>query len=266
MEKRIFFTDEQLIIKSAYKRLSEKAYDCAIECAGYAIDHQIFPFEAHFIMGCALYELGNTNDAISEFYSALKYKPCSEKCIINIAIAKIKSGDINSLFCKPFIDLAKYPDTCMLMAIAYFYQKQYGKAQSLFASFHKAHPNSASVYINAGVCMLEKENATLPDFKRAICCFTRATKLSPLNKFAYYNRTKAYIRANLPLNALSDSKVLLQIDHNDFGFHYISGVALELNGLYSSAIAEFSIAAQSDSAYIKNASISKMKVLKKHCS
>lgn len=266
MKNCIFLTDEQLIIKSAYKRLSEKAFDCAIECAQYAIDHQIYPFEAHFIMGCALYALNDIDSAMSEFYSALKYNTVSVECIANIARANIKSGNFNSLLYNPFAILENNSDTCMLMAIAYFRKKQYSKASLLFAAYHKAHPHSASVYINAGVSMLEKENSSPSDLQKAICCFTKAIKLSPLNKFAYYNRAKAYIFANLPIKALHDSKMLLKIDNKDPGFHYINGMSHELNKDYASAIKEYSIAAKTGSPHIKNASALKMKALKKYCS
>ena len=70
----------------AQKRLSEKAFDCAIECADYTIKNQAYLFEAYFIKGCALYYKKNYSEALVSFKSASAFCYKSESLNINIAL------------------------------------------------------------------------------------------------------------------------------------------------------------------------------------
>ena len=150
----------------------------------------------------------------------------------------------------------------MLLGITAYKLKKYSDGQKYFSAAHRLSPNSCAIYTNAGISMLEKQNTEEKDISQAVCCFSKAIAIMPLNKFAYYNRAKAYILQKKYNYALNDTQMLLYIDYDDAGFHYIRARALELSEKYTMAYNEYKISALCNNEYIKNESINKMKVLK----
>ena len=244
------------IINMAQRRLSEGANVCAVECCNRVLELNKNVFEAHFIKGCALYNMGEYGLSETEFLSAVKYMPLAVGCYANLAMAAVKSRDssIVNMIDNALNMVKADAQLHMMCGILYADIGEYDEAFRQFNEAHRLRPSMEAVYINAGCVMLERADAEESDLRHAVCCFTTALKLSPLNKYAYYNRCKAYIRLNMGQEALQDADTLLFIDRNDAGYYYIYARALELLGQYSQAVKNYEIADSFGDEYVSTES------------
>lgn len=252
------------LIEMALRRISEKAYDCSVECCDCALNMNKCVFEAHFIKGCALYHMGDYEQAKTEFIAALRFRPFASGCYSNLAMAAIKLGDNNIIkIIKNATQIVNDDaELYMMLGILYSNIDEYDNAFENFIAAHKLRPSIPTIYINAGTVMLEKKNACREDYLHAVCCFTTAIKLSPLNKYAYYNRCRAYIKLNMGKEALGDAETLLFIDRNDAGFYYIYANALVLLGKYDEAVSYYKKADSFGVEYVSLESRKRLQELK----
>lgn len=257
---------ENYILNMAMRRLYEGAYTCAIECCCKILNKYQTMFEAHFIKGCAHYNLKQYEIAENEFLCALKHMPLTKECYSNLALSAVKCGDSSVVHIIENAANNIFPnaDLYMMCGILYANIEDYEKAFKYFNEAHRASPSSAAVYINVGSVMLERPNANKNDFLHAACCFTKAIKLAPLNKYAYYNRCKAYLKLKRGEEALNDANSLLFIERSDAGFYYIYGNALVLLKRYEEAREYYEKAISFGNDYVSKESRKRITEIKKH--
>lgn len=254
---------EKYILNMAMRRLAEGAYACTIECCDKLLESHKTLFDAHFMKGCAHYNLKQYDIAEAEFLCALKHMPLTKECYSNLAMAAVKCGDSSVVH---IIENAAHTvlpsaDLFMMCGILYAETESYEKAFEYFNIAHRTEPSSAAVYINAGSVLLERRNASENDLIHAVCCFTKALTLSPLNKYAYYNRCKAYLKLKKGAEALNDAATLLFVERNDAGFYYIYACALSLLERYDEAIEYYKKAISLGVDYVSTESLKRIEEL-----
>ncbi len=263
----VLTNNEKYIINMAMRRLAEGAYLCAVECCNRILEIDSTLFDAHFIKGCALYNLEQYDLSEAEFLRALKNMPLTKSCYSNLAMAAVKCGDSSVIRVIESAARTVLPnaDLFMMCGILYADIQDYEKSFECFNIAHELKPAMASIYINAGSVMLERHDAQEKDFIHAICCFTKALTLSPLNKYAYYNRCKAYLKLKDGEKALNDADTLLFIERNNAGFYYIYGNALMLLERYDEAKSYYETAHSFGIEYISTESRKRLAEIKELC-
>lgn len=231
---------EKYLIEDARRSFAKGDYALVRIYCKLAIKINNNSFYTHFLNGCAMYNDGDLKSARKEFAKALKLNPDSQCTKINIGVIDSQTGHLSGME-----DIEKmYPDyvNCVkIFELKGIMLAQRGEYELSDKYFEKAKYfyNSASIYTNHGTAILEKylsQKLNVNDIYRAIEQFDYAIVNSEFDKYAYYNRCRAYILINQYKKALSDAKKLVAFDAQDPGFLYILAKTQMLCGKYDAAI------------------------------
>lgn len=231
---------EKYLIEDARKAFAQEDYALVRVYCKLAIKINNNSFYTHFLNGCAMYHDGDLINARRELAKALKLNPDSKCTKINIGVIDSQIGHLSGIenIEKMYHDYANCVKIFELKGIMFAQKGEYELSDKYFERA-KYFYNSASIYTNHGTAILEKylsEKSSVNDIYRAIEQFNYAIENSEFDKYAYYNRCRAYILINQYKKALSDAKKLVAFDAQDPGFLYILAKTQMLCGKYDSAI------------------------------
>ncbi len=235
------YTVEQRILYLARQSLKEGRYEYTLECCKMVLKDNPKSSAAYFYRGCAKFYLGQLNAAACAFSRAARYSEGSSCVAINSAVVHANMGKADGLF--RLVDIpnkALYAENAYELAgITLAQRGQYELAEANFEGAHKCIPNYARACANHGTALLQKYLEKPEDedlLERAIGLFNIAIVNSAFNKYAYYNRCRAYIIKKQYTLALRDARKLLVHDKEDPGFHYIHAKILYLCERYDEAV------------------------------
>ncbi len=234
--------------------------------------------------GIAYYDLGNHQQAISDFNRAIEINPESTDTYYNLGLVYAKLGDHQqaisdynkAIEIKPdyadafgnrgtaYFKLGKYSQaisdfdraTEINPELAWAYNgraKAYGKlgnhrqAISDFDRTIEIDPKYADPYNNRGVVY-----AMLGNNRQAISDYDRAIEIDPDYADAYYNRGVAYAELGDPKKAISDYDRAIEIKPDHADAYNNRGVAYARFGNQSQAIEDLQKAARLDNEDAKN--------------
>ncbi len=231
---------ERYLIDDAREAMTCEEYSFAQLCCKLAIDINDSSFNAHFLNGCALYFSGDLENARKEFTETIRLNPKSQHAKINKSVIESQSGyhsavdDIENMH-PDYVNCVKIFE---LKAIFFAKNGDYEMADAYFEKT-KLLCDSPSAYTNHGTALLEKylsKNGDVDDLYRAIEQFDHAIENSEFDKYAYYNRCRAYIFTCQYKKAMADAARLVQYDKKDPGFVFILAKTQMLCGKYDKAI------------------------------
>lgn len=148
--------------------------------------------QAWLMRGYIFKENGDTNQAISDFQSALEANPEFYNANMQLGmIYQLRNNPIclgyftNAITSNPYSEEAYYG-----RGLWYQEKGQYNKAMQDYTTILKINPNNKTAHFNMGYIHLVYLNV----FPESIKHFTRAIECDPTYAEAYYNRAMAYER------------------------------------------------------------------------
>jgi tetratricopeptide (TPR) repeat protein len=192
--------------KMAIDKIKLKDYDGAVKEINTSLDYDNTSDYSHFIKGVAMDSIGNVQVAIQSYLKAIscmyvtkEYKEAKDKSaykpyFINLAIAQIKTGNLeeslknlNTALSYDSNDFNIYTQR----AITYVAKSDYLNAEVDFTKALQLNDKNAMAYFERG--LMNKKLEKYPD---AIGDFTNAILFQEKNPNAYYNRALCYQALN----------------------------------------------------------------------
>ena len=209
----------------AIEALNEGIYNKAIAACELALEADSECVAAMVIMGNTHYCKKNYKVAQRWYEKAFDLYP-STKSLVNMGLAAIQSNDVG--FAEVVKDTVFQPiNTSVgheLTAMLLCKDGKYDEAEQYFKSAMNESVPKPRLYANYGTMMLERylhTKADINDVHRAIDMFNSSLEISLFNKYAMYNRCRAYYTLGEYSKALKDAKELIKFDKEDPGFYYL---------------------------------------------
>lgn len=205
--------------------LKEGIYNKAIAACELALEVDSNCVAAIMILGNCHYQKKNYEEASKLFERAFDLYPSTTN-MVNLSLTAIQSSDGD--FANVLKDTVFKPENTStaneLTAILLCKQGNYTEAEKYFELAVQAGVPRPRIYANYGTALLEKylsSKEDINDVHRAIDKFNEAIDVAVFNKYAMYNRCRAYYTIGEYLKALKDAKELLRYDNEDSGYYYI---------------------------------------------
>jgi len=173
--------------------------------------------------GFAYTNLGQFNQAISEYNKAIELNPKLAEAYNNRGIAYDKLGQHTRAMSDYNKAIELNPKDAMAYnnrGTAYTQLGEYTKALSDFTKAIEFNPKLAEAYNNRGFAY-----TNLGQFNQAISDYNKAIELNPKLAEAYNNRGGAYINLGQFNQAISDSNKAIELNPKDAMAYYIRGLA-----------------------------------------
>jgi len=207
--KRIHPQESDIYVLLAELFLIGKDYDQALQHADLGVKYDLYNEKAYFIKAYTFLELGDTNNAISSFQTAVEQNPDYYKGYLQLGLLYSELDDPlaieyfeNALAVKP-------NDKDALYSKAMFEQEHemYNEAMQSYTQAIKAHPDFREAYYNMGFLHM----FYLKLYREGLNYFDQAVKVDPEYYQAYYNRGYSFELLGDIGNAAKDYRKALSI-------------------------------------------------------
>ena len=203
----------------------------------------------YVVRGFVNYNLGQMDNAISDFSKAIELNPKYKDAYNNRSIAYCQRNQ----FDKAIGDYTKAIDLDPLYTAAYYNRgiayenlKQWDKALIDFTKAIELNPIYAEAYCNRGVA-----NRNLGNVENAIADYSKAIEINSTYNVAYSNRGIVYDKLEKWDKAISDYTKAIELDPKVANVYYNRGNSYSKKGEWDKAINDYSKTIEIDSKFAK---------------
>ena len=191
----------------------------------------------HNNLGSALFKKGQTDEAISQYQEVIRLKPDYAEAHYNLGIALLKKGQTDEAInqYREAIRLKPgYAEARYNLGITLLKTGHTDEAISQFQETIRLKPNDADAYNNLGNALLNHGQTGA-----AISQFQEVIRLKPGDAVAHYNLGNALFNQGQTDGAISQFREAIRLKPDDAEAHYNIGVALLNRGQTDAAISQF---------------------------
>ncbi len=202
-------TDPQAHLKIAKLFLYAENYPKVFEQVNIVLRKNIYDPEAYFLKGMAYKEMKDTNQAISNFQTALEHTPDFHPAIVQLGLIYSQRKDPLAI---KYLDKAAAIDTgdvFPIFARGVYYQdkKDFEQAKKEYRHCIIRNTHYIDAYFNLGWILMQQDS-TEKSFRQ----YDIVTKIQPDNPTAYYNRGICNELLKKPKEAVADYRRALVLD------------------------------------------------------
>jgi tetratricopeptide (TPR) repeat protein len=197
--------------------------------------------------GAAYADLGNKEQAISEYGRAVEMNPRNAEAHNGLGFVYLKLGNYHQAVSEETKAIEvnfEYADAYGNRGLSYYKLGDYNQAVSDFSRVIEIDPELAWAYAGRG-----KAYGELGNYRQAISDFDRTIEIDPKFTEAYNNRGVAYGMIGNNRQAISDYDKAIEIDPGYADAYYNRGVAYSGLGSYTQAISDFDRAVEINPEY-----------------
>ncbi len=203
----------------------------------------------YVVRGFVNYNLGQMDNAISDFSKAIALNPKYKDAYNNRSIAYCQRNQFDKAIgdYTKAIDLdPRYTAAYYNRGIAYENLKQWDKALIDFTKAIALNPRYAEAYCNRGVA-----NRNLGNIEKAISDYSKAIEFNPTYSTAYANRGIVYDKLEKWDKAISDYTKAITLDPQVANVYYNRGNSYWKKGEWDKAINDYSKIIEMDPQFAK---------------
>jgi tetratricopeptide (TPR) repeat protein len=192
---------------------------------------------AHFNLGNALFNKGQTSEAITQIQEAIRLNPESAQAHYNLGIALVKKGQTDEAINQYHEAIHLKPDYAEAhynLGVTYLKIGQTDKAISQFQEVIRLKPNDADAHYNFGNAIFSKGQTD-----EAINQYHEAIHLKPDYAEAHYNLGVTYLKIGQTDKAISQFQEAIRLKPDYVDAHYNLGVVFFNQARTDGAISQF---------------------------
>jgi tetratricopeptide (TPR) repeat protein len=179
----------------------------------------------HNNLGLALYEQGRLDQAINEYFEALRLNPTYPQAHNNLGTALAAKGDPHRAIQHYALALQNRPSDAEVYnnwGAALHQQGKLGEAMAHYSEALRIDPNSAEAHNNLGLVFAQQQR-----FEDAVTQFSMAVRIMPTHVEAHNNLGAALHRQGKVNEAIEYYQEVLRIEPGHEGAHRNLGIALK---------------------------------------
>src|SRR5208282_3660905 len=192
---------------------------------------------AHYNLGIALLNQGQTGEAFSQYLEAIRLNPDFALAHNNLGAALARNGQIDEAISQ-YLEAIRlnpdYADAHNNFGVVLFNQGQTGEAISQYLEAIRLNPDYADAHYNLGVVLLNQGQTN-----EAISQYLEAIRLNPDYADAHYNLGIALLNQGQTNEAISQYQEAIRLKPDFADAHNNLGAALARNGQIDEAISQF---------------------------
>jgi tetratricopeptide (TPR) repeat protein len=192
---------------------------------------------AHNNLGIALFDKGQTDEAMGHFQEAIRLNPDYAEAHYNLGVARARKNQIDeaiSQFQEALRLKPDYAEAHINLGVALARKNQIDEAISQYQEALRLKPDFAEAHYNLGVALARKNQ-----IDGAISQYQEALRLKPDYADAHHNLGVALARKNQIDGAISQFQDALRLKPDYAEAHYNLGVALARKNQIDGAISQY---------------------------
>jgi tetratricopeptide (TPR) repeat protein len=196
----------------------------------------------HYNLGCALWSLGRSEEAISHFTRTIELKPDYVNAYNNLGLTLWSQGRFDeAIGCYQQAIRIQPDDTKAYnnLGLALKSKGKFDQAIDCYRQVLRIDPNDAIAYNNIGIALSAQGN-----FDEAVSHFRQALKLDPAYAEAHYNLGKTFCSQGKDGEAIGSFLLALQLKPDLIEARSQLGTALQSQGRIDEAISQYQMVLQ----------------------
>jgi tetratricopeptide (TPR) repeat protein len=194
-------------------------------------------YMAHRALGDALYEKGQTDEAVSQFQEAIRLKPGYAPAHINLGSALLNQGHTDAAISQFQEAIRLNPDDAHAhnnLGNALDKKGQTDGAINQFQETIRLKPDDTGAHYNLGIALLNQGQTD-----KAISQFQEAIRLKPDDADTHINLGIAHLKKGQTDEAISQFQEAIRLKPDDADAHINLGIALLKKGQTDEAVGQY---------------------------